>query len=113
MFQRLAVSLQEVGEVIANALPFRGREDFHASPAQGVPLLLKPGETGKDRAHMQDDCLGREGKILALDARAAENEQAKVLGISRLSWNRLCANDTLARCQMEIHLRMRSQPQRA
>lgn len=49
--------------------------------------------------------------ILALNARTSENEQAKVLGISRLFWNRLCANDTLARGEVDIHRRMRPQPQ--
>ena len=89
MFQRPVVSLQQRGGVDTQALPLRGREDFHSTPAQGVPLLLEPGEAREDRAHMQGKRLDREGVILAFDARAPKSEQAKVLGESRLPWNRL------------------------
>jgi hypothetical protein len=113
MLHRPALSTQEISELVAEALPCRGRENLDASPADGVPVLLEARESCEDRAHMQGDRLDREGVILALDAPAPKNEQAKVLGVSRPSGNRLCANDALARGKVEIHAWTRSQPLRA
>ena len=44
MFQQPMVGLQQPGEAVAKVSPVGGREDFHASPAQGVSLLLEPGK---------------------------------------------------------------------
>jgi len=70
MCQQPAVSPQQLGELLPEALPFGRRKYLHASPPQWVSLLLETGKACEDRPHMLGDRVNREGVIFALDARA-------------------------------------------